>query len=70
MSIKNVSFVFLFMKVVRSVKSYCFIRKYAAVPVQLEIVVRLYIGWCVLIVWAFVYNQVSCFCQLLMDNFR
>jgi len=42
---------------------------YAAVPVQLEIVILQYIGWYVLIVWSFVYNQVSCFFQFLMDNF-
>jgi hypothetical protein len=33
---------------VRSVKRYCFVRKYAAVPVKLEIVILQYIGWCVL----------------------
>ena len=54
---------------VRSVKQYCFVRKYAAVPVQLEIVILQYTGRCVLIVWAFVYNKVSCFCQFLMNNF-
>ena len=44
------------------IKQYCFVRKYAAVPVRLEIVVLQYIGWCVLMVWTFVHNQVSCFC--------
>jgi hypothetical protein len=34
----------------RSVKSYCFVRKYAAVPVQPENVILQYIGWCVLII--------------------
>jgi hypothetical protein len=38
---------------IRSVKRYCFVRKYAAVPVQLEIVILQYIGWCVLIIRAF-----------------
>jgi hypothetical protein len=32
---------------------YCFVRTYAAVPVQLEIVFFQYIGWCVLIMRAF-----------------
>ena len=34
---------------VRSVKQYCFVRKYAAVPIQLEIVILQYTGWCVLV---------------------
>jgi hypothetical protein len=38
---------------VRSVKSYCFVRKYGAVTVQLEIFILRYIGCCVLIEWAF-----------------
>ena len=54
---------------IRSVKMYYFIRKYAAVSIQLKIVVLQYTGRCVLIVWAFVYSQVSCFCQFLMDYF-
>jgi hypothetical protein len=33
----------------RPVKIYGFVRKYAAVPVQLEIVILQYIGWCVLL---------------------
>ena len=32
---------------IRSVKRYCFVRQYAAVPVQLEIVILQYTGWCV-----------------------
>ena len=36
---------------VRSIKRYCFVRKYAAIPVQLEIFILQYIGWCVLIIW-------------------
>ena len=46
MSIGKVFFVFLFMKVmsVRSVKQYCFVRKYAAVPVKLKIVSLQYTG--------------------------
>jgi uncharacterized membrane protein len=54
---------------VRSVKQFCFVRKYAAVPVQLKIVFLQYTEWCVLTVWTFVFNQVSYFCQFLMDNF-
>ena len=29
---------------------YCFVRKYAAIPVQLEIFILQYIGWCVFII--------------------
>ena len=54
---------------IRSVKRYCFVRQYAAVPVQLEIVILQYIDWCVLIIRAFLFNQLSYFCQFLMDNF-
>jgi len=54
---------------IRSVKRYCFVRKYAAVPVQIEIVILQYLGWCVLIVRAFFFNQLSYFFQFLMDNF-
>jgi hypothetical protein len=39
------------------------VRNYAAVPVQLETVILQYCGWCVLVVWTFVLNQFSCFCQ-------
>jgi len=46
---------------VRSFKRYCFVRKYAAIPVQLEIFILQYIGWCVLIIWTFIINQFSCF---------
>jgi len=42
---------------VRSIKRYCFVRKYAAIPVQLEIFILQYIGWCVLIIWTFIVNQ-------------
>jgi len=34
-----------------SIKRYCFFRKYAAIPVQLELFILQYIGWCVLIMW-------------------
>jgi hypothetical protein len=54
---------------IRSVKKYCFVRKYAAVPVQLEIVILQYTGWCVLIVRDFLFSQLSYFCQFLIDNF-
>jgi hypothetical protein len=30
---------------IKSVKNYCFVRKYAAVPVQLEIVILQYMGY-------------------------
>ena len=40
---------------VRSVKMYFFVRKCAAIPVQLEIFILQYIGWCVLIIWTFNY---------------
>jgi len=32
----------------RSIKRYCFVRKYAAIPVQFDIFIHQYIGWCVL----------------------
>ena len=48
---------------VRSIKRYCFVRKYAAIPVQLEIIIHQYIGCCVLILWTFILNQFSCFCR-------
>ena len=58
---------FLFRKsYVRSIKRYCFVRKYAAIPVQLEIFILRYTGWCVLIKWTFILNQFSCFCQFLL----
>jgi len=61
--------VFIHESNVRSVRRYCFVRNYAAVPVQLAIVILQYIGWCVLIVWAYVFNHFSCFCQFLVHNF-
>jgi len=39
---------------IRSIKSYCFVRKQAAIPVQLEIFILQYIGWCVLVIWTFI----------------
>ena len=54
---------------IRSIKRYCFVRKHAAIPVQLEIFILQYTGWCVFIIWTFIGNQFSCFCQFLMDNF-
>jgi len=32
-------------------------------------VILQYKGWCLLIVWTFVFNQFNYFCQFLMDNF-
>ena len=49
MSVKKVFFVFFYESYVRSFRRYCFVRNYAAVPVQLEIVILRYIVWCVLI---------------------
>ena len=54
---------------VRSIKSYSFVRKYAAIPVQLEIFILHYPGRCVLVIWTFIVNQFSRFCQFLMYNF-
>jgi len=39
---------------VRSIKMHFFFRKYAAIPVQLEIFVLHEIGWCVFIIWTFI----------------
>jgi len=55
---------------VRSIKSYCFVRTYAVIPVQLEIFILQYNGWCVLIIRTFIINQFGCFTQFLTDNFR
>jgi len=69
MFIKKLFFVFFFYKsYVRLIKRYCFVRKYAAIPVQLEIFILQCIGWCVLIIWTFIFNQFGCFWQFLMDN--
>jgi len=69
MSIKKGVLCFLIHKsYVRSIKRY-FVRKYAAIPVQFEIFILQYIGWCVLVIWTLIVNQFGCFCQFLMDNF-
>ena len=65
---RRCSLFFIHESCVRSVRRYCFVCNYAVVPVQLEIVILQYIGWCVFIVWTFAFNQFSCFCQFLMDN--
>jgi hypothetical protein len=44
---------------VRSVSSYCFVRNYAAIPVQLEFVVLQYISRCVPIVWTFCLQSIQ-----------
>ena len=62
-------FFFINESYVRSVSRYCFIRNYAAIPVQLEVVFLQYVSWCVLIAWTFVCNHSSCFCQFLMDYY-
>jgi hypothetical protein len=54
MSVRKVFCFFVHESYVRSVKRYCFVREYAAVTIQLEIVILQYIGWCVLIVWTFI----------------
>jgi hypothetical protein len=41
---------------VRSIKMYCFVLKYAAIPVHLEILILQYTGWCVLVMWTFIVN--------------
>jgi len=48
---------------VRSIKMYCNVRKYAAIPIQLDIFILQYIGWYVVIIWTFFVNQ---FCLLLL----
>jgi len=69
MSIKKVFFVFLFIKVMSGrLKGIFFVRKYAAIPVQLEIFILQYIGWCVLVIRSFILNQFGCFCHFLMDD--
>ena len=62
------SLFFILESYVRSFSRYCFIRNYASIPVQLEVVVLQYISLCVPIVWTLVFNQYSCFCQFLVDN--
>ena len=54
---------------VSPVKRHWFVLKYGAIPVPLEIFILQYIGWCVLVLWTFIFNQFSCFCQFLMDSF-
>jgi len=49
MSIKTVFFVFLFIKVMSGQLKCIVLSKYAGIPVQLEIFILQYIGWCVLI---------------------
>jgi len=51
---------------VMSIKMYCFVRQYVAIPVQLAILILQYTGWCVLIIWTSIVNQFRCFCQLLL----
>jgi len=49
MSIKKVFFVFLFIEVMSGrLKGIVLSVKYAAIPVQLEIFILQYIGWCAL----------------------
>jgi len=53
---------------VKSIERYCFVRKFAAIPVQFELFILQYTGWCILIIWTFIVNQFGCFCQFLMYN--
>ena len=50
---------FIYECYIRSVKRYFFVHKYAAVPVQLEIVMRQYIGWCVIIIIIIIMSLVT-----------
>jgi ABC-type multidrug transport system permease subunit len=60
MSIRKVFFVVLFMKVM-SVQL-----EGIVLSVQLEVVILQYIGWCVLVVWTFAFNQFSSIQLLLL----
>ena len=53
---KGVLSFFIHRRYVRSIKMYCSVRKYAAIPVQLEIFILQYIGWCLLIIWTLIVN--------------
>jgi len=66
---KSLFFFLIHKSYVRSIKRYCFVRKYAAIPVQLEIFILQYTGWCIFIMWTFIVPQFGCFCQFLMGNF-
>jgi hypothetical protein len=65
---KGVLCFFIHESYVRTVRMYCFVRNFAAVPVEFKIVILQYISWCVLIVGTCVFNQFSWFWQFLMDN--
>jgi len=54
---------------VRSIERYCFVRKFAAIPAQLEMLILQYTSWCVLTILTFIVNQFGSFCQFLTDNF-
>ena len=66
---KGVLYFLIHKSYVRSLKMYCFVHKYAAIPVQFKIFILQYISWCVLIIWTFIFNKFCCFCQFLMENF-
>ena len=51
----------------RSIKRYCFVRKYAAITVQLEIFILQYIGWLVLIIRTFIDNNNNNYYYYYMD---
>jgi hypothetical protein len=55
---KGVRF-FIHKSYITTVRRYCFVRNYATVPVQLEIVILQYIGWCVLVVGTFYLQSIQ-----------
>jgi len=66
---KGVLCVLIHKSYVRSIERYCFVRKCAAIPVQLEIFILQYTGWCVLIIWTSIINNFGCFCQFVVEIF-
>jgi len=56
---------FLFVEVMSGRLAVIFIRNYVAIPVQVDVVALQYISWCVPVF----FNQISCFCQFLVDYF-
>jgi len=61
MSIKRVTFVLLFIKVMSGRLKY--------VVLSVSMLRFQYTGWCVLILWTLIVNQFGRFCQFLLDNF-
>ena len=70
MYIKKVFFVFLHVKVMSGrLKGIVLSVSMLRFQYSPEIFILQYIGWNVLIIWTFVFNQFRCFCQFLMENF-